>query len=152
MVKGKKRIITPKRIGLFIVKLILWLTPILIISCLLQVIITGGQTYGFRFWGDWAAITLVILIPVAPFMMGSLTETFYAPEKPKKPKTKQISQAKITPQPQIVSNSSSTSIWQIIFGIIAIIIAFAVIKGFLDWWFGLFGLGIGLILLILIFG
>lgn len=39
-----------------------------------------------------------------------------------------------------------------IFTILVIIAAFLIVKGFLDWWFGVFGLGIGLILLILIFG
>ncbi len=152
MVKNKKPIVTPKRVIIFIIKLALWLIPILLISTLLDVIITGGDTR--HFIGDMIVSTAAVLILFLPAIIGSFNNTFYKPDKPKIIQ-KPIPKPTLRPQTVANSNTSNGSFGDIFYWILVIfgvIIVFSVIKGFLDWWFGLFGLGIGLILLLLILG
>lgn len=126
------------------------MVPILALSTPLCIIITGGNAK--HYIGDLIVVTIAIFIPFSPFVIGSLKNTFREKSEPKfvpKPLPKPVS------QPQVVNQVSSTgnnaeSIGYWILVIICAIIAFVVIKGFLDWWFGLFGLGIGLIILLLI--
>jgi hypothetical protein len=152
MARNKKPIVTPKRVMIFIIKLVLWLIPILIISTLLEIIITGG--YSQHFIGDMIVSTTAVLILFWPGISGSFNNTFY---KPDKPKVTQKPAQMVTPKPQVVANNNTSSVnygnvfyWILI--IAGAVVVFVVIKGFLDWWFGLFGLGIGLILLLLLFG
>lgn len=160
MVKKKKVKTTPKKVLLGVIKVILWLIPVVVISSLLTTIITGG-VYSSKHWADFTVVTLAVLIPFLPFILSSWKDTLYSLPKPKKPIVQEKIRVHQQPAPQIVTHNQSSvntgsdafsSIGYWILVIAGVIVVFLVIKGFLDWWFGLFGLGIGLILLILIFG